>query len=68
MSKVAIVVLASVLAAGCTTVHLVHPQTGKRVSCGPYQVTGISAWTGQERERERACVEDFKAQGYVRAD
>lgn len=54
--------------AGCMTdpVVLRHPQTGKKVQCGPYY-TGTSADTLSAPIRERGCIEDYQRQGYERA-
>ena len=53
--------------AGCTTdpVLLRHPQTGKKVQCGPYSMAGGAAIQAAT-ERERGCVADYQRQGYER--
>lgn len=52
---------------GCSTdpVFLRHPQTGKKVQCGPYSMTGWAA-TQAAPIRERGCIEDYQRQGYER--
>jgi hypothetical protein len=57
-----------VLLSGCQTdpVLLQHPQTGKKVQCGPYSDTGNEASIGAATVRERGCIEDYQRQGYER--
>ncbi|HJR05099.1 MAG TPA: hypothetical protein VKA83_25880 [Methylomirabilota bacterium] len=43
---------------------LKHPD-GKTVKCGPYAAY-MWGQHGAAAERERGCIEDFKAQGYQR--
>ena len=43
-------------------VHLIHPQTGKAVQCGPYGVENSN-----ELARENKCISDYEAQGFKRS-
>ena len=55
-----------VFLAGCSTsdpVYLRHPQTGKKVQCGPYMNAGIWGLQSAKR-RERDCIVDYQRQGY----
>ena len=57
--------LCAVTMAACSGgVVMQNPTTGQTVECGPYFRGGIHAVAAVERER--MCVQDFKAQGYVR--
>lgn len=62
-------VLLSVLAlAGCAQAEAVkmrHPGTGQVVQCGPYRVGGFSGEQMATMQQE-SCLNDFRAQGYVR--
>ena len=55
------------LLAGCQTdpVHLRHPQTGKRVQCGPYPAYSFQHQMASANQ-ERGCIEDYQRQGYER--
>jgi starvation-inducible outer membrane lipoprotein len=54
------------MAAACTTapVKLKNPATGQIAQCGPYFLDG--AFSDSQAQRERACVNDFQMQGFVR--
>ena len=44
--------------------YLRHPETGDEVTCGPYRgpPDAMEAYVGELR----GCINDFRAQGYVR--
>ena len=45
-------------------VHMVNPQTGATVQCGPYNMRGTYALSAAMHETQ--CIQDYKEQGYVR--
>ena len=53
-----------ILAAGCTSVALRHPETGEMVQCGPY--LGDPASDHSVRVLNRGCIEDYEKRGYER--
>lgn len=66
--RTALVMCALLVVAGCADnppIRMVHPETGETATCGPYPRVGTGATGGALRER--ACVEDFRMQGFVRA-
>jgi hypothetical protein len=60
-------VVASFLLGGCMTggALMRHPTTGETVECGRY-VLGSPLMSMTMEKRERACIEDFRSQGYER--
>jgi hypothetical protein len=54
-----------VLAAGCSSAIVMRHPDGRQANCGNYVFLSPAVSAGVP-ERERQCIEDFKAQGYVR--
>jgi hypothetical protein len=57
-----ILILASLLAAGCGPVLLVHPKTGERVTCDASRRHPFL-----DRMKTSACASQYEGLGFVRA-
>lgn len=62
-----LILIGVLLLAGCSSaITMKNPRTGETAQCGPYAVAGIAAMATPQREAQ--CIQDFKEQGYVRAN
>jgi len=57
--------LVGVLLAGCSSAIIMRHPDGREANCGNYVFLAPAVSAGIP-DRERQCIEDFKAQGYVR--